>query len=240
MSTNKTTARIVGVLFIIATVVKVVSVSLIEPLLDEADYLTGLAAADTRVLVSTAADLIVAISVIGIGAMIFPALKRQGEGFALSYLGTRTLEAAVLTIGAISSLLLLALSQKYVESGSSAASSEMESLGSVLLTLRDRSETIGTMIVFGVTALILYPLLYRSRLVPRLLSVWGFIGAVLIVISGLLHLDGGELSTAVTVLLMAPIAINEMVLAAWLIIKGFDADGSPDRSLDAVANRIGG
>jgi hypothetical protein len=77
------------------------------------------------------------------------------------------------------------------------------------------------MVVFGVSAVILNAVLYRTVLVPRWISVWGLIGAVLLLVSAALELYGSDPSTTVQAVLAAPIAINEMVLAVWLIARGF-------------------
>ena len=91
----------------------------------------------------------------------------------------------------------------------------------MLAAVRDRSYVVGSLLAFGVGALILYGLLYRSGFVPDWLALWGLIGAALITVRGIAEVAGTEFSGAVQGLLAAPIALNEMVLAVWLIIKGF-------------------
>ena len=71
--------------------------------------------------------------------------------------------------------------------------------------------------VFGVGAVLLYSLLYVTRLVPRWLSVWGLVGAAAVFAFSLLMFYGGG-----TKLLAIPIGVQEMVLAGWLIVRGFD------------------
>ncbi len=86
---------------------------------------------------------------------------------------------------------------------------------------REWTDALGTAIVFGISALILYGLMYRSELVPRWLSVWGFIGAVLVIAAGMRGLYGHSPSSTLSVVLSLPIGLQEMVLAVWLIVKGF-------------------
>jgi hypothetical protein len=76
--------------------------------------------------------------------------------------------------------------------------------------------------VFGLTAVILNSLLYQARLVPTWLSIWGLLGGALVVVPGLIQAYGTELSGVAEGIFAAPIAIQEMALALWLIIKGFD------------------
>ena len=80
---------------------------------------------------------------------------------------------------------------------------------------------LGSMAVFSVSALILNYLLYRSRVVPTWISIWGFIGGVLLLASAIIEMFGTALG-GWQAIFTAPIGVNEMVLAVWLIIKGFD------------------
>ena len=86
---------------------------------------------------------------------------------------------------------------------------------------REWTYLMGSMVMLGLGALVLYTLLYRSRLVPRWLSLWGLVGAGLILVRGVAEMYGAEFATAAQAILAAPIALNEMVLAVWLIVRGF-------------------
>jgi hypothetical protein len=69
-----------------------------------------------------------------------------------------------------------------------------------------------------------YYVFYQSKLIPRWLSGWGLIGAVLMILACVLTVvDGQPFSiSGMLMLLAAPIAVQEMVLAVWLIVKGFN------------------
>ncbi len=121
MFAGEATVRVVGVLFTIATAAAVLSVALLNSLLDAPDYLVNLAADEDRVVIGTLADLTVAIAVVGIAVMLFPVLKRHNEGVALGYVGVRTIEAAIIVVVGVSSLLLLTSSQEHVEGGAPGA-----------------------------------------------------------------------------------------------------------------------
>jgi hypothetical protein len=213
MHTYKTTARIVGVLFIVATASAIIGGSLLlaieEPLAD-------VAAAEGQVVFGALLELVLAISVVGIAVMIFPVLRKQNEGVALGYVGLRIFEGVLILAATISALVVLTLSQDYVQAAS------VESLGGLLLAAREWSLLVGTLFVFSLTALTLNVLLYQSKLVPAWLSVWGFVGGALLLVRALLEMFGQELSGVVQAILAAPIGLNEMVLAVWLIIKGFN------------------
>jgi Domain of unknown function (DUF4386) len=217
MGSDRATARIAGVMFIIATVAAIIGGSLLLPALGT-DYLTKAAASEGRVVAGAVFELIQAITVVGIAVVLFPALRRRNERLALGYVGARTLEGVFVTAGALSAVLLLHLSQTF---GSDGPASSIDPVGQVLRGARDWTYWIGPMAFFSVSALILYTVLYQSALVPRWLSGWGFAGGVLLLISAVLAMFGADLGAAQAVF-SAPIGFNEMVLAIWLIAKGFN------------------
>ena len=97
----------------------------------------------------------------------------------------------------------------------------MQPTGDLVLAARDWTYLIGSMVLLGVGALLLYTLLLRSELVPTWLATWGLVGGALILIEGVLQMYGLDLPALVQVVLTAPIALNQMVLAVWLIVRGF-------------------
>jgi hypothetical protein len=215
VSGNRATARAVGVLFILASVTAVVGGSLLLPLKD-ADYLTSVAGMKTQIVSGALIEMVLVLSVVGIAALLFPVLKEVSEGLALAYVGTRMLEAVLLLAASMSALAVLGLSRDPGLQGA-------EGAGAVMLSVRDWTYEIGSLPMLGVSALILYTLLYRGRLVPGWLSLWGLAGGGLILARGLLSVYAVEVSDVVVALLVAPIAFNEMVLAVWLIVRGFPA-----------------
>jgi len=219
MNSNKKTARIVGVLFISATVSAVLSGFLIGPILDGPDYLIAVSANENQLLIAVLLELILAVSVVGIAVFLFPIFREHNEALALGYVGLRILEGIIIIVGAISALLLLTLGQEHVAGASDA--SNFQTSATLLIAERDWTFLLGPVIVFSLNSLILNYLLYQSRLVPRFISVWGLIGATLLLAAGLLGMfDIYNIDS--TVILAAPIGVNEMVLAVWLIVKGFN------------------
>jgi hypothetical protein len=218
---HRMTAVIVGVLFIAATVASFPIGILLGSTLEAPNYLADVAANDTRVIMAVIFELILAVSVFGIGFMLFPILRRHSESVALGYAGIRLIEAVFIVVASLGLLSLLTLSRQYVAGTLDA--SYYQTVGASLLALRDWSYLFGTLIFLGLGALALNYLLYRSRLVPRWLSAWGLIGAALVLLYGLLGLFGlGTGLTSPSTLLALPIALREMVFAVWLIVKGFD------------------
>jgi len=217
MTSERTTARIIGVLFIVASAAAIVGGSLLLPL-SEPDYLVETAAHQGQIVSGALIELLLAMSVIAIAVMFYPVLKRQNEGLALGYVGARTLEGVLLLAASVTGFFVLSLSQDY-GSGSTAG---VQPLGDTLLAVRDWTYLLGSLVVFGLTAVILNSLLYQARLVPTWLSIWGLLGGALVVVPGLIQAYGTELSGVAEGIFAAPIAIQEMALALWLIIKGFD------------------
>lgn len=221
MNSYRKTAIIVGVLFITATVASSLYYVLLDPILSGPDHLIKVSENANQVVIGVLFYLINCAAVVAIPIMLFPIFKKHNETLALGYVGARIIESITLIVGHISLLSLLTLSQKYVQAAAPDASS-FQSLGSLLMTIIDWTHLIGVEIVFALTALILNYLLYRSKLVPRFISVWGFIGAILLFTSGLSGMFGYSPTLSITLIFTLPIALQEMVFAVWLIVKGFN------------------
>ena len=218
MSQSKRTARIVGALFITATVAYSLSVVLLDPILRGSDYLTKASANENLVLIGAFLVLIDAVAVASIAVAIYPILRKHNEALALGYVGARVAEGLLFSVNAITILTLLRLSQTFAQAGAVDAS-YYQTLGTVLLAAGDWVFLLGFGLVFALSALILNLVLYQSELVPRWISGWGFVGAALIFAHYLLRSLGIDL---VEVLLF-PIAVQEMVFAVWLIVRGFNS-----------------
>ena len=167
--------------------------------------------------------LIMGLALAMVPVVIFPILKRHNEVLALGYVVFRgALETVTYLVVVISFLLLASLSQAAAQSGTSEAAS-FQALGGLMLRTNEIGATT-TEIIFPLGALMLYSVLYQSKLIPRWISGWGIIAVILHLVSGLLDMFGliGQMSTLQTVLAL-PIALQEMVMAVWLIVKGFDS-----------------
>ena len=219
---RRATGRLVGVLFIVATASSIVGGALVVALLDDPDYLVEVAANEGQLILGVLLEFVLALSVIGIAALLLPVLRPHGEGMAVGYVAVRTVEATFILMASTTALLVLALSQDWGSSGSVG----VEPVGSALLSAREWTYLVGTLLVFSVSALILNALLYRSRLVPAWLSLWGLAGGLLLLAYGVAEMFGAEPPFPLQ-LLAAPIGLQEMVLAVLLIWKGFAAPSTP-------------
>ena len=228
MSSERKTAIVVGVLFIVATASAVLS-GLLLGFTGVPDYLGDISANEARLIGGALLELVMVAAVLGIPVLLFPILKRDSENVARGYLIIRAFEAVVLVGCVFSAVLLLTLGREFAVAGA-AAGGHFETLGALLVKTSDWASLIGGQIVFAFTALILNYSLFRSRLIPRLLSGWGLVGVPFMLVGGGLVLFGvvSDSSTIQTAL-MLPLAVQEMVFALWLIVKGFTPAATASR-----------
>jgi hypothetical protein len=222
MKSNRKTATIVGVLYIIGTLAGVLSVVLSTPILNVPDYLEKIFANQNQFVLATLLVLTMGLALAMVPVMLYPIVKRQNETLALGYVVFRgALETVTYFASVIIWLFLMAISLDLAASGSTGAIYH-QSLGSILLKGSDSITTL-VIFVFGLGALMLYYLLYQSKLIPRWISIWGFIAILLHLTTGFLIIFqlAGSNSAIITVM-NVPIFFQEMVMAVWLIVKGFN------------------
>lgn len=237
MESHRKTAIIVGVLYIVATVAGVLTIAPLASLLEGPDILTNVASNENQMIMVAFLELIMAVAVAGIAFMIYPILKLDTdteikEGLALWYVGTRITEGAIFVVGVLFTLSLLSLSQEFVKAGAQDAS-YFQTGGIVLVAASNYAWMLGQS-VFCVGVLMLNYLLYQSRRIPRWLSVWGFIGGPLMLLAGFLLLVEGDPNSPLSTVLYAPLALQEMVFAVWLMAKGFNPSAIDSRSAKQI------
>jgi hypothetical protein len=237
MNTHRKTARIVGVLFIIATV-SLFAESLYKPILSSPDYLDIIYPNEITVIVGILLESIMIPAMFLIPIFLFPILKKHNNVLALGYLGFRSLESVLISIAEINKLSLVNLSRDYLNKGGADAS-YYQNIGSSIQSRLYWVNTDGVIYVaiFAIGALILYSALYRSKLIPRWLSGWGFIAAIAILTAPVISAST-NISPEIEVLLVTPIGLQEMFMAVWLIVKGFNpsaiAPGSARKDINEV------
>ena len=219
MRSTTATARSAGVLFIVATAASLIGSALLNPVLHSSDYLAAIFASQDRVTVGAFFWILAGMTSAGIALTLYPVLRQHREGLAIGSVGFRIIEGTLYIVGAVAALLLITLSQQ----AAAAATASDQTTGAVLLALRDRANLAGILACY-VGATMYYCIFWRSGLIPRWLSGWGVVATTLGLTAALLVLFGltAPLST-LQVALNLPFFVNEMVLAAWLIVKGFAA-----------------
>jgi len=221
MNSYRKNARIVGILLITATVAGILSAVFSGPILDAPDYLIKVSANENQVIIGALFVVIMAFACAGIAIWLYPVIRKHDEALALGSVGFRLIEGVFHIAVAVSMLSLLTLSQEYVKAGAPDAS-YFQSLGTLLHAASDWAGMFGST-AFILGALMYYYIFYQSKLIPRWLSVWGLIGVPFWIAEILLSMFGFVDSFSTNAILLdLPIAINEMALAVWLIVKGFN------------------
>jgi len=180
-----------------------------------ANYIIG-AGPDTAAMLGGILEVIVALAGIGTAVVLFPVLKKQNEGLALGLVASRVLEASAIFLGVAFLLSIVTLRQ-------AGAGADALVTSNVLVTLYDRIFLLSQSFLPAVNDLLLGFLLYRSRLVPRALSLIGIVGAPILVVGFLAVMFGliGRLDPLAG-LSALPVFLFELSLGIWLIVKGFN------------------
>jgi len=235
--TYRKTAISVGVIFIIATVLNMLGNIPLNPILDAPDYLIRISANENQVIIGSLLVLLSAFASAGIAIGLYPVLKKHHEALALGSVGFRVMEGMLYIVGVVGLLLLLTLSQEYVKAGASNASLFQVS-GTLLLAIKTWAGQLGV-IAFTLGGLMYYYVFYQSKLIPQWLSGWGLIAAASSLAAAVLVIFG-QLAPFSTVflLLQFPIFVQEMVLAIWLIVKGFNPSAIASKSAKTATNEL--
>jgi Domain of unknown function (DUF4386) len=213
MSANRKTSLAAGILYVL-TFVSIPTLGLYSGVRG-ANYILG-AGPDTAALVGAILEIIVALASMGTAVALYPVLKRQNEGVAMGFIGSRTIEGAMIFAGVACLLSVVSLRQ-------AAAGPEALVTSHALVTMYDRIFLISQSFIPAINAVLLGSLLYRARLVPRVLPLLGLIGAPLLIAGDVAVLFDliGRTSTPALVSAL-PIALWEFSLGWWLIVKGFN------------------
>jgi hypothetical protein len=218
---DRATATLVGVLYIIGTAAGVLSLAATGGGLEGPDYVATAASLGDRLAVGALLVLLMGLALACIPLLVFPILRATSERLALGYVVFRgALETTTYLITALSWLVLFQLGID------SAADAGLRAGGDVLYRMGDTVGTLGTF-VFVAGAAMFYWVLWRARLVPRWLSGWGLVALVpYLVVAMLGVLDILDVLSSTAVALQLPLAIQEMALALWLIVRGFARTGA--------------
>lgn len=188
---------------------------LYSAILNDPNYIVG-SGPDTPVIIGGILEIVVALAGIGTAVALFPVLKRQNEGVALGFLGSRVLEATTIFADVVCLMAIVTLRRTGV-------GAEALLTGKTLVALYGLFR-LGQNLMPAVNDLLLGSLLYRSRLVPRVLPVLGIIGAPFLIANTIVFMFGissGPLYV-VTGIGVLPIALFEFSLGVWLTVKGFN------------------
>jgi hypothetical protein len=231
MSPDRQAALAAGALFIIASVAALLASAVEHPVLTGTDNLAKIAENAGQVSAGGLLELLEAGTSAGIAIALYPVLRKRSEGLALGAVALRTLEAAMYAVGGVITLSLLYLARQH---GPATALSDagIQSIGDALIGVR-QSATLAGAYAYIAGALMYYSVFYRYRLVPRWLTGWGIAAEFPLLTACLLATFGRTPVTSYT-LLVLPVAIQEYVLATWLIFKGFASSATQPMPASAM------
>ena len=236
MTSLRKTALAAGLLYLI-TYLAIPTLALYGPLLSDPAYILGGSGNDSSVLWGAVLELIVAFAIVGTGVVLFPVMKRQNEGIALGFVAARIFEAGVIVVGIISLLSIVTLRQDVGAVGG-VDSATLVIAGQSLVAIHDWTFLIGQTLLPGINALLLGSLMYRSRLVPRVIPLLGLIGGPLLISSALGQVLGvNEQYSAWSAIAVLPIFLWELFLGLWLTFKGFKESPvlAPENRVQGIA-----
>ena len=214
MDSLRKTALVGGALYVITFATSIPGRLLNAPVRNDPNYLLG-PGADTQVLFAGFLDLLVALACIGTAVALYPVIKRQNEGVALGFIGSRTLEAAIIVAGVVSLVSVVTLRQAGVGADGLVTSQ-------ALVAMYGWTFLFGPGFMAVVNALLLGSLMYRSGLVPRIIPLVGLIGAPILFASDIAIMFGlWEQFSLPANLAVIPIFVWELSLGIYLVVKGF-------------------
>lgn len=218
MTSVRKTALVGGILYLVTFASSIPAYFLQEPLLTNPDYIVS-SGSDTQVIFGCFLDLVTAFAGIGTAVALYSVVKRQHQGFALGFVTTRVMEGAIIVVSTVSLLAIVALRQP---GATGAEATTLTVVQQALVAVRDWTFLLGPGLMPVLNAVLLGTLLYRSRLVPRIIPTMGLIGAPLLFSSTIGTMFGiNDPQSAWTGIATAPIFLWELSVGLWLTFKGF-------------------
>jgi hypothetical protein len=212
-------ARAAGIFYLLTFLSSIPAVILLSPVLHDAGYVTS-AGHDTRVLWGCLLDTVNALTAVGSAVAAYSVVKRRNGGLALGFVTSRLMEASVIMIGVVSLLGVVTMRQGFAGSGADPAS--LTVTANALVDVRNWTFLFGPGLMPAINAVLFGTLLYRSRLVPRLIPTVGLIGAPLLFAAFVATVFGGiEQVSATSFFLTLPIGAWELAIGLWMTFKGF-------------------
>jgi hypothetical protein len=220
MTSLRKTALVAGIFYLI-TFISIPTLALYGPVKNHRDWILT-SGTHTGVLVGAFLEVIVALAGIGTAVTLYPVVKRQNEGVALGFVTARLLEAAMIFTGVLSLLSLVTLRHD-LGGAAGANAAALVTTGASHVAVYNWTMLLGQTLMPCINALLLGSLMYRSRLVPRIIPIVGLIGAPLLLAAVIAALFSGSIGhvSAFQAIATFPVAAWEFSLGVWLVVKGF-------------------
>jgi hypothetical protein len=220
MKNYRKTAAIVGSAFLFSNFTFILgTIMMVESILGSPDYLSLISASRAQIALGVLLSFANGLAYVGIAVLMFPILRPRFESLALAYAGFRIIEFITQILADVSPLALLTLA------GDPGQISAVQGLGALLLAERFWAFQMLNL-VFSLSALLLYAMLFRSRLIPRFISTWGLFAAALVLLNTVLGWFNPDLSQSLGMVTGLPMLLNEVFLGIWLIFRGFSPSAS--------------
>lgn len=217
---DRRTALFSGILIILGIIAGVLSV---VPAVESPNYLTEVSENQNQVLRGALFQFILAPIYLAFAFLLYPVIKKYNEGLAIGFVGFRVIAQVFQIIGALFLPVFIVLSQEYVNAGTTDLA-YIQTFGELLRSGRDLVNHVGVMLSTGLGNILLYYIFYKTKLIPRWLSLFGFVGNILGILASLLiFFSIISVISQGFILLSIPLVLQEVVLALWLISKGFNS-----------------
>jgi hypothetical protein len=216
---HRRSAVVTGILLILGVTTSLLATALTGNVLDDDGYLSHITSHDGQILLAAFLQLATGLGAAGIALALYPVLKDHYPGLAVGAVGFRIIEGVFYGIAGLGLIGLLTISQY-----SSTDGSDGQLLADVIVDVRGAAYFVFGVVAFGLGATFYYIAFYLTHIVPRWLTVWGLAGMALIVVTAVVTLfDGAPYAVEGGMQILAiPIALQELVLAFWLILKGYE------------------
>jgi hypothetical protein len=224
MKSNRNSATLAGILYLIAAVAAMIGRILYGPILTDVDYIIKGTAQESRVLWGAFFEILTAFAVIGTPIALYPVLRKYNETMAIASVGFRLLEAIMIVIGILSLLTIVSLSHEVAKEVTADITSYILT-GKALLAIQNWTFAFGPNIALGPSTFMIGLMLYKSKLVPRTIAIMGIVGGPLIFTCGVLVMFGAFTQISLWGALLAiPVFLYEMSLAIRLLRRGFNTN----------------
>lgn len=234
MDAVRKTTLAAGLLYIATFVFSIPALALYDGVVNDHDFVLG-AGSDQGVLWGGLIEVLTGLAGIGTAVVLYPVIKRYGPRGAIGFVASRTVEAAMIFVGVISVLGVFTLRQDLAgATGTDPAT--LTTTADALVALKEWTFLLGPGLMAVVNALCLGTIMYRSRLVPRIIPTIGLIGAPVLLASDVATLFGAHEQVSTTAMLMAlPIATWEFSLGVWMTVKGFRTEAPASDEVTVAA-----
>jgi hypothetical protein len=214
-----------GVLYLITFVASIPQLKLFAKIVDDPEGFVAGRGSSTPVLWGSWLEVITAIAGVGTAVALYPVTRRISRTAAIGFVTSRIVEAALILVGVVSLLTVVALRED-LAGATGARADALRVTGHALVELRQWTFLVGPGLIAGINGLFLGYAMYRSRLVPRIIPIVGLIGAPLILASATGTMFGlWDQVSATGAALALPIAAWEFSLGVWMTVKGFKPAG---------------